>query len=91
MSQNYYDTMLKDLIKINKDFERKYDQHIENIEATQRIVIENQGGIKSLVKMNYDAMIKNRNEILENRNIILNGIEDIQAKLISIEEKLTPT
>ena len=91
MSQNYYDTMLKDLIKINKDFEGKYDQHIENIEATQRIVIENQGGIKSLVKMNYDAMIKNRNEILENRNIILNGIEDIQAKLISIEEKLTPT
>ncbi len=86
--QAYINNSIKELVQINKNFERKYDQHIENVEATQRIIIERISGSRSLLEMNYQEILKNRKEILENRNVIMNGIENIKEKLNIIEEKL---
>ncbi|KKN33342.1 hypothetical protein LCGC14_0804850 [marine sediment metagenome] len=80
---------IKEFVQINRDLERKIDQHLQNIEATQRIVIENAGGIKSLLKLNYQEILKNRNEILENRKIIeRNKDEIIQNRKIIEHETL---
>ncbi len=77
---------IKRFVRINKDLERKTDQHLQNIEATQRIVIENAGGIKNLIELNYKEIINNRNEILENRKIIEANKDEIleNRKLIEL-------
>ncbi len=99
-NQAYFDETIKKVIQTNKDFERKSGQHLENIEATQRIVIEKVGGIRSLIELNYKEIIENRNEILENRKYIeVNNddilenrkhIKDLSEKLDKIFEKLDP-
>ena len=93
-----FDEMIKRVIQINKDFKRKTGQHLENIDATQRIVIEKVGGIRSLIELNYKEIIKNRNEVLENRKYIevnkdeilknRSLIEVLNEKLDKIFEKL---
>lgn len=75
--QVYFDNTIKKLIRYSKDFERRNDQHLENIEATQRIVIEKVGGIRSLIELNYKEIIKNRDEVLENRKYIEVNKEEI--------------
>jgi len=89
MSKNIlFNDSIKNLVQINRDFEIKYDQHIENIEATQRIIVEKVGGIRSLVELNYKEILKNRHEILENRKQILNKISTLEEKIDKISEKV---
>ena len=77
MAQYNTDSMIKDLIQINKNIERKFDHHTESLEATQRIIVEKVGGIRSLIELNYKEIIANRNETLENRKHIDNNKDDI--------------
>lgn len=89
--QAHFNSAIKHLVQINKDFETKYDQNLENIEATQRIIIENVAGTKSLVELNYKEIIRNRNEILENRKLInrvYDKIQVLEGTLNNISEKL---
>ena len=89
--QGYLNEIIKSFIRNNKDLERKTDQHLENIEATQRIIIEKEGGTKSLLELNYKEILKNRNEILENRKVIEVNKDEIleNRRLIEVSsEKL---
>ena len=75
------------------DMERNLHQKIDNVEATQKIVIDNQIGIKSLVEMDYEAIIKNR-ETMNNRfdNLekrIDQGFNNINGRFNSLESKLS--
>jgi len=80
-NEKYYESMFRNLINLNKDFERKYDQQIDNIETTQRTIIEKVAGIRSLVELNYKEIKKNRDEILENRKVLLKRMDDLEEKI----------
>lgn len=88
--QDYITNAIKDLVQLNKNLERKYDQYCENIEATQRIIVEKVGGIRSLIELNYKEIINNRHEILENRKLILNRIDLLDEKIDNILKQLNP-
>lgn len=80
-NEKYYESMFRNLINLNKDFERKYDQQIDNIETAQRTIIEKVAGIRSLIELNYKEIKKNRDEILENRKVLLNRMDDLEEKI----------
>ncbi len=93
--QVYINEMMKSFIRISKDIQRKTDQHLENIESTQRIVIEKVAGIRSLNDLNFKEILKNRDEILQNRKIIVENKEEflenfelLGSKVDKILEKL---
>ena len=80
-NEKYYESMFRNLINLNKDFERKYDQQIDNIETAQRTILKKVAGILSPVELNYKEIKKNRDEILENRKVLLNRMDDLEEKI----------
>lgn len=90
-NQSYFDSVIKDLIESYRDFDRKYTQDLSNVEATQRIILQDVAGIKKLVELNYQEIQKNRKETLKNRSFIdrnFETIKSIEQKIDSIVEKL---
>ena len=90
-----YDILLKEYTpRFTETFiniERNLEQKCENIEATQKIVIENQKGIKDLIKLNYDLILRNNNAIKNNYDEIkknYNGIKENYDLIKEINEKL---
>jgi len=71
LKETVFDEYVKSFIQINKGMEKTFTQQIENIEATQRVILERVVGIRSLIEQNYIVIKQNRTEILENRSKIL--------------------
>lgn len=72
------------------NMERKLDHNIDNLSATQRVIIEKISGVRSLVELNYETIKKNRDEILQNRNVFENRCDNIDDKLKEILNRLHP-
>lgn len=69
--------------------EKNLLQKIDNSEATQRIIVERIGGIRSLVELNYKEILNNRQEILENRRLILERFDILGERINDINSNLT--
>jgi len=85
-----YDILYKDYSpKVTETFagiERNLSQKSENIEATQKIAIENQKGIKDLIKLNYDLILRNNNAIKNNYDEIRKNYSEIKSNYDGIKK-----
>ena len=85
---NIFYNNLKQRAIVITGIERGLNQKIDNIEATQKIIIENQGGIKSLVGMTYDSTIRNREIIIQNGENIDHRLDVLIHRFDVLEKKI---
>ncbi len=83
-----YSDYSPEVSKIFLGIERNLGQKIDNVEATQKFVIENQNGIKDLIKANYDLILRNNNAIKDNYTLIRDGFKDSKEQFNNLNQKL---
>ena len=83
-----YSDYSPEISKLFAGIERNLSQKIDNVEATQKIVIDYQAGIKDLIKANYDLILRNNNAIKDNYTLIRDGFKDSREQLNTLNQKL---